>query len=314
MKQSNFSRHIENFAAFNAAMGQGLLAKINHDFLETGKAFLAFRREEATIYYHGNQLCNLVETQNFDPTVYDRYLPLCRSKVLESKKAKNFSEREWLDDTKIAGKTFAEILPEICDNIEKDSSPESTQASRFYHFSPLNRAQNSPLILLDVEAAFTESDEKNRIDLVFYHINDQRLVFVEVKRLHDARWGNKNCLDTAKVIGQMKRYRDLLKANEGTITTQYNKAIEYYNALSGSQMLPIGDKNPILGLLLVEHSETEADLEKIENIRHALTKERFGVGNIGNTESILKDKEKDPEKPSRSLQKIYNKLKKYPLN
>jgi len=318
MKQSNFSRHIENFAAFNAAMGQGLLAKINHDFLETGKAFLAFRREEATIYYHGNQLCNLPAKNRdeapFTPTVYNLYLPLLRSSLLSSKTKKNFTEAQWLDNAKISGKTFAEILPEICDNIEKDSSPESTQASIFYHFSPLNRAQNSPLILLDVEAAFTESDEKNRIDLVFYHINDQRLVFVEVKRLHDTRWGNKNCLDTAKVIGQMKRYRDLLKANEGTITTQYNKAIEHYNALSGRQMLPIGDKKPILGLLLVEHSETEADLEKIENIRYALAKEEFGVGNIGNTESILKDKEKDPEKPSRSLQKIYNKLKKYPIN
>lgn len=313
MKKSNFSRYIENFADFKNAISQGFLSDVKHTLLENGKAFLAFRNEEATIYYHGNQLCNLVEKQKFDPTVYDRYLPLCRSKVLEAKKAKNLNETEWLNDTEIIGKTFADVLPEICDNIEKDSSPESLQASRFYHFSPLNRSQNSPIVLLDVEAAFADSDEKNRIDLVFYHIDDRRLVFVEVKRLHDKRWGNKDSLNFAKVIEQMERYRELLKTKEEIVKTQYNRTIEYYNSLSGRQMPLISDKKPILGLLLVEHSENEEDIKKIEGIQKALAEVGFGVSNIGNTESVLKDKEKDSEKPDRSLKRIYNKLKKYPI-
>lgn len=318
MKKSNFSRHIENLAELEKAISQGFLSEINRHLLVSGEALLVFRNEEATIYYHGNQLCNLSAKKSkvdpFTPTVSEKYLPLCRSKVLKkAKEAKNLNEREWLDAAGIDGKTFAEVLPEICDNIEKLSSPEDTQASRFYHFSPLNCFQNSPLVLLDAEAAFAKSDEKNRIDLVFYHIDDRRLVFVEVKRLHDKRWGNKDRLDFTKVIGQMGRYRKLLKINEEIVTTQYNKAIEYYNSLSGRQMPLIGDKKPILGLLLVEHSKNEEDLKKIENIQQALAEVGFGVSDIGNTESILKDKKKDPEKPDRSLKKIYNKLKKYPI-
>jgi len=306
MKKSNFSRYIENFADFKNALDKNFLSEINRHLLVSGKALLVFRDEEATIYYHGNQLCNLPAKKRkvdpFTPTVYDRYLPLCRSKVLNAKKAKNLNEREWLDAAGIDGKTFAEVLPEICDNIEKDSSPESTQASRFYRFSPLNLAEDHEIVLLDIEAAFAYPGEQTeRIDLVFYNTAERRLMFVEVKRLSDYRLP-KDKLDTsAEIFKQLNSYQDTLQNGKDNIIAQYNNVIEYYNVLRSEKLLPpIADADPLLGLLLVEYTSSKKDQDKKKTVQEMTKSNGYKMYAIGNTSNMTKDS---------TVQEIYNALK-----
>ncbi len=292
MKKSNFSRYIENFADFKNAISQGFLSDIKHTLLEKGKAFLAFRNEEATIYYHGNQLCNLPAKKPFTPTVNNLYLPLCRSTVLKAREEKKtreekyLNEREWLDEAGIDGKTFAKVLPEIRANIEKESSKESTQASKFYRFSPLNLEEDHEIVLLDFEAAFERTE---RIYLVFYNTAERRLMFVEVKRLEDSRlYGKDN--QQAEVIDQLNRYRDRLKDEDekANINTQYNRVITYYNALSGKNLPLIQDAEPILGLLLVDFTSCEKDQKKKRIVQDAMKLNGYKMYAIGDTSNVTK--------------------------
>jgi len=324
MAESKFTRQITSITDLKAVLNTPnravpFLKRIYDSLILNGTAFLAFRNKEATIYYAGNQLCNLVEKEAYFPTVYDRYLPLIRSKVLTTKKAKSITEAEWLTDAGISRKTLLDVLPEILDNIEKDKAPESFQASRFYYFSPLAAGRDHNIVLLDVEAAFATENERERIDLVFYNKNEQRLMFIEVKRLYDNRWNHKTVIDnngkksytvdTREVLDQMEKYRDRLKTESGKIIEQYNRVISYYNELSGSNMPPIVDDSYVLGLLLVEFTSSKEDRERVKIIRGAFKQKGFNVSAIGDTKSLTANKS-DLSAPDRSLDKIYNNLKK----
>lgn len=185
---SNFTRKIDDMKALQKQLTtDGFLQAINRELIQTGRAFLAFRNDEATIYYNGNQLCNLPGSQGYEPMVYNHYLPITRSRTLSKKQKKElYTIGQWRKNIGSKKLSFESVIKEILDNLEKESSPESLQASRFYRFSPLNTKTTPEIVLLDIEAAFSSSDEKtDRIDLVFYHRKDRRLMFVEVKRLSD---------------------------------------------------------------------------------------------------------------------------------
>ena len=309
MKQSNFRRNITDFTSFeNQLQNNDFLQIVYRDYVQQGTAMLTFRDEEATIYYHGNQLCNLKaapqQSVSFLPTIYNRYLPLLRSQVISTNlKAENYLESTWLEKAKISGYSYSSVLPEILDNINKDSSPESTQVSRFYKFSPLNCTKNSEILLLDVEAAFSCTGEKtDRIDAVFYHTGKRRLMFVEVKRLSDSRVQEKKGAQ-AEVIQQMKGYQDTIRNEKTNIIAQYNCVIDYYNKLSKSkkQIPAIADVEPLLGLLLVEFTSSQKDQEKKKAVISTLKQENFNVYAIGNTNHMTEES---------TLAAIYSKFEK----
>ena len=309
MKQSNFRRNITDFTSFeNQLQNNDFLQIVYRDYVQQGTAMLTFRDEEATIYYHGNQLCNLKaapqQSISFLPTIYNRYLPLFRSQVISTNlKAENYLESTWLEKAKISGYSYSSVLPEILDNIKKDSSPESTQVSRFYEFSPLNCRKNSEILLLDVEAAFSCTGEKtDRIDAVFYHTGKRRLMFVEVKRLSDSRVQEKKGAQ-AEVIQQMKGYQDTIRNEKTNIIAQYNCVIDYYNKLSKSkkQIPAIADVEPLLGLLLVEFTSSQKDQEKKKAVISTLKQENFNVYAIGNTNHMTEES---------TLAAIYSKFEK----
>lgn len=307
MKQSNFKRSITDFAAFEDRLQHDdFLQAVYKEYVQRGTAMLTFRDEEATIYYHGNQLCNLKSSPkkelSFAPTVYNRYLPLLRSQVLSTeRKAENCSEQTWLEEAKIAGYSYRSVLPEILDHIMKDRSPESAQVSQFYRFSPLNCSENHEIILLDVEAAFSCSGEKtDRIDAVFYHTVKRRLMFVEVKRLSDSRVQEKGSAP-AEVVEQLNRYRNTIESEKDNIISQYNRVINYYNHLSGKQIPDIADIEPLLGLLLVEFTRSQKDQTKKKAVISTLEREHFNVYAIGNTAHMTEES---------TLAAIYSKFEK----
>lgn len=295
---TNFARTINDFATFqNRIHANAFLRKVNDELVQTGQAFLAFRNDEATIYYHGNQLCNLTAASNYTPTIYNHYLPIIRSRTLRDTRLKgNYSEREWRDASKITALSFEDVFDEILDNIVKEQSPESLQTSRFYRFSPLNQKENHEIVLLDVESAFSFAGEKtDRIDLVFYHTIERRLMFVEVKRLSDSRLYDKEnaqgqIIKSAEIIEQLTRYRNRLVNERQQVNAQYNNVISYYNTLSGRNLpLVIEDSEPLLGLLLVEFTRSAKDQINKKFVQDLLKKKEFKMYAIGNTSNMTQD-------------------------
>ena len=283
------------------------LSKVNKELVQSGRAFLAFRNDESTVYYNGNQLCNLSASDGFLPSIYNHYLPLVRSQTLRNALRKeNYLETSWLKESNLHDASFSSVFEEILDNIEKEVSPESLQASRFYQFSPLNQALTHEIVLLDVEAAFSFTGEKtDRIDLVFYHTTERSLMFIEAKRLSDARLYPKadahgQITKSAEVIDQLDRYRKRLKDEAHEINAQYNYVISYYNALSDRAMPLIAeDSMPVLGLLLVEFTRSAKDRENKKSVQALLKDKNYKCYAVGNTSSVT----------SATLTAIYDSMK-----
>ena len=99
---SNFTRNINDLSALKQQLEtNGFLHKVYHDLIQTGQAFLAFRDNEATVYFNGNQLCNLSVSNDYAPTIYNHYLPITRSRTLaSSQKKESYSVKKWRDDIK----------------------------------------------------------------------------------------------------------------------------------------------------------------------------------------------------------------------
>ena len=292
---SNFTRRINDFSSLNnSLMTNPFLHKVNEELIKNGRAFFAFRNDEATIYYNGNQLCNLAATNGYLPSVYNHYLPVIRSQTLRKDRRKeSFWEYTWLKESNLSNASFTSVYDEILDNIQKEESPESLQASRFYRFSPLNQAEEHEIILLDIEAAFSETGVKtDRIDLVFYHTTKRQLMFVEVKRLSDKRLfpqkdSHGNLIAEAEVLGQLKRYDDRCKCEAHAINKEYNEVISYYNTLSGRNIALIEeDSVPLLGLLLVEFTRSADDQNYKKQVQDMLKAKNFKWYAVGNTSSV----------------------------
>ncbi len=298
---SNFTRKIGDMEALQKQLTtDGFLQAINRELIQTGRAFLAFRNDEATIYYNGNQLCNLPGSNGYEAMVYNHYLPITRSRTLSNEQKKEpYTIKQWQNNIHSKTLSFKNVFNEILDNLKKESSPESLQASRFYQFSPLNTKTTPEIVLLDIEAAFSSTGKKtDRIDLVFYHSIDRRLMFVEVKRLSDDRLYSKGA-KSAEVINQLRRYKKRLKTEVQQITNQYNNTIDYYNTLSGGKLPHVSlEFPPLLGLLLVEYNQSEK--KQINEVKEMITRNGFKSYAIGDTSHVKEDS---------TMRAIYNALK-----
>ena len=294
---TNFTRKITDITALKSKWDaqDGILCKIKKHIVDNGDTLLTFRDEQATVYYNGNQLCNMT-FPDFEPTISELFLPLLRSNILENRLSKNNSkykyitEQEWKDraDLKETSYTFADVLTEIQSNIKAHETPESFLVSKLYKYSPLNPKNDSPIILLDIEAAFAASEEKeNRIDLVFYHKEEKRLLFIEAKGMWDNRlFDNKN--NTPEIISQMTNYKKLLNDPEekGNLKCQYNNVINNYNILGNLNIPFIGDNDPILGLLIFGFDAADKKSAKMKEMISNLNSYQIKFYCVGDTKNI----------------------------
>ena len=269
------------------------LVELKNNLINKGKALLAFRNDEATIYYKGNNLCSIRKQKKngkYDIDIYSKFLPLSRSKALEKTNLSRYTEKEWqeVENTK---KTFLDVLPEIKDNIEKDANPEAKQVSNLYKYSPLAK-ENNEIVLLDIEAEFEgieiRSETKtllDRIDVVLYHTVDKRLIFLEVKRLDDPRFKMQNG-SYDKILSQLEEYDKVLKDKSyiDNFNTQYTEVIKYYNRINPNFKEIKIENPPLLGFLLVEFNNS--DKKCISEITKAIKDKHYVVCSIGNTEHL----------------------------
>ena len=272
----SFKRNIDIKELNEMLNNNDFLKHLNQQYVKKGKVLLTFRNDEATMYYKGNQLCIMKkskesqEVEKYEPTIYSKYLPFSRSKALSNKNVGNYTEKEWQENenTKYM---WEDVLPEILDNIDKETLPEKMEVSWLYNFSPLV-CPKSKVVLLDIEPQFQGLSARegtktltDRIDVVLYHTEEKRLIFLEVKRLSDDRL-RKMKGNQAEIISQLKEYSDVLN-DTGYIKNfneEYTKVIEYYHELNNKFPQSTIENPPLLGLLIVEFGDDELDeLQKI---------------------------------------------------
>lgn len=307
---TNFARKITDITALQKQWNaqDGILSKVKKYIVDKADMLLAFREEQATVYYNGNQLCNMT-SPNFDPTISELFLPLLRSNILESRLSKNgskykyISEREWQDRANIKNTsyTFADVLTEIQSNIKTHETPESFFVSKLYKYSPLNPKNDSPIILLDIEAAFVASGEKeNRIDLVFYHKEEKRLLFIEAKGFWDSRLFDKKN-NAPEILSQMTCYKMLLNdpKEKENLKYQYNNVINCYNSLGNLNIPFIEDNNPLLGLLIFGFNIDDKKSDKMKKMLSILDSHQIKYYCVGDTRSITNN----------TLLEVYKKVK-----
>jgi hypothetical protein len=221
--------------------------------------------------------------------VYGKFLPIISSIKNDNKKC--YSENEYRE--KLSEKIqcnakikFTDVLPEIYDYLYFEKDDEASFAAELYKFSPFNADK---IILLDIEAAFAESGEStDRIDLVFYHTEEKRLLFIELKRLNDDRINNR------EVIEQMKRYKTRITNEKDLINQQYNNVIDYFNKFCNKNIPHIENKTPLLALLVTEYNKAEERSEKMKSIKQLCEENNIVFLSIGKTkeatENTLEDK------------------------
>ena len=120
---SNFTRKIGDMETLQKQLTtDGFLQAINRELIQTGRAFLAFRNDEATIYYNGNQLCNLSGSHGYETMVYNHYLPITRSHTLSSHQKKEpYTIGQWRENIGSEELSFESVIKEILDNLEKEN-------------------------------------------------------------------------------------------------------------------------------------------------------------------------------------------------
>ena len=282
MTTNLIDRHISNPQRLSQILNAtgSFLNEVFTNNIRAGDVVLTIRpRNRVTAYYMGCQLFTLKLTnKNPDPRFYRRYLPIIRSDVIReitdstrisSKKPVNKSpmtEFDWQKETSGELK-LSRVLPEILDNLNKDSRPEGSQVSCLYKYSPLAKNTSSDIVLLDIEAEFSQSrtGKSDRVDVVLFHTLKRQLLLLEVKRLSDVRL-QKNTNVQLAVTQQLSRYQTIINNQSDNIIKQYNNVIATYNAINENrkQILPINQKLEVkLGLLILEYSREDLNLLKV---------------------------------------------------
>jgi len=255
--------------------------------VSSGDVLLAIRPyDRVTAYYMGCQFFTIkLINKHPDPHFYRAYLPVVRSDVLrERKNSARVSSKKPVDKYPMTesdwqkeignGLKLSRVLPEILDNLNKDSRPEGCQVSYLYKYSPLVANNPSDIVLLDIEAEFSQSGtgKSDRVDVVLFHTLKKQLLFLEVKRLSDARLQKNGNVQLA-VTRQLSRYQTIINDQADNIIEQYNHVIDTYNVINASvrQTPHIGPAFEIkLGLLVVDYSRKDLGSLKVIKAQSAM--------------------------------------------
>lgn len=276
------------------------LNKVYTNNIISGDVLLTIRpHDRVTAYYMGCQFFTIKFNNKYpNPHFYRRYLPIIRSDVFReikdvtrtsNKKPVNKSpmtESDW--QMKIGnGLELSRVLPEILDNLNKDSRPEGSQVSCLYKYSPLAANNASNIVLLDIEAEFSQSGTRksDRVDVVLFHTLKKQLLFLEVKRLPDGRLHKNGNIQLA-VTRQLSRYQTIIHDQADNIVKQYNHVIDTYNVINASAR-QIPHVEPALaiklGLLIVDYSRRDLELLKAIKVQSAMQSAKtVAIGNAKN--------------------------------
>ncbi len=236
---------VRKFKAVGDLKGKELFKeKLLNDIRDGHKSrfvFPAIRNERIDFYWGGGKLFSYSAKNGF--TTHHKY-----ASVLYEPKSDYISSKELPNCSLIT--SFEEGYERIKENCEKYSGVEASGASHLYEqFSYANR-QNQYVVVLDIEAAFSNKDEENnRIDIVTYDLEKCKIRFVEAKHFSNKELRAKKPEDTP-VIKQLEKYQKQISDSESKILDAYAEYIDIVNNLFEIE-LPTPKKVDISPILLI---------------------------------------------------------------
>jgi hypothetical protein len=240
--------------------------KLKED-IKRGTVFPTIRGGSIEFYYKGSLM---FKYSNEFETHYKFLINNDRSQKQKNDYIKNDGKTP-IDRDDLIITNFLEGYKSIQKSIDKYAKPEAILTSDCYkHFSFFKEDPKSKFFLIDIEAAFTSSQENSnsssdnpknttdRIDVVLFDTANQQIIFCEVKRFDDSRIYPKIDKD-AEVIGQLSRYQQQIAKRKEEIIQAYNHAFEIYGKLFGTEAYKVKDVYPQAILFVTGFTESQND-------------------------------------------------------
>lgn len=243
---------------FERSLSDGLIAKLQNEKLYTdkllpdirnGKVFPAVRKNEISFYYKGGRLFA------YDKTGFETHIKYCI--IPESNR--NYIKEKKLNTITIAT-SFYDKYEEIKKLCKLYSGGEATAVSALYENSCLSDKQ---VIFLDTEIALYTNSENDRIDILLYDKESQKLCFCEAKLFSNPEiWAHEN--QKPKVCTQVARYDDKIDKHYDDILAQYTNYISILNKLFGTDLPVPTSLHKKTGLLITGFDDSQK--EKIKKL------------------------------------------------
>ena len=222
-----FKRHVSSNLTSNLIKEPLYQNHLLPDILK-GDVFLAIRNERIDFYHKGGKLFAYDVQGGFHTHI--KY-----AAVIENPMNAYLTENE-LKNCKIIS-DFSTHYDRIKENCSMYSGDEASGVSNLYkNYSYLT---NSNKVVLDIEISFKSDDPnkaQDRIDILIYDKIKRQLKFVEAKHYSNSEiWSN----GVPKVVAQIDRYENQIKAKKQDIINNYNTYISNINQLFGLNIQPI---------------------------------------------------------------------------
>ena len=281
---ADFSRRVSHDLISNLKNEPLFLQKLKQDIGKlTPAVFPAFRDNCISFYYRGGGLFKY-ENNNFSTNIKYAIVPT---------KFDNSYVTE--DDLKTVciQPSFEAAYEPIKERCKIYGTIEADGVSNLYSYSGTT---NEPIILLDTEIALYDTDDKSRIDLLFYNIRKRELCFCEAKHFSNPEiWSNK----TPKVCKQIDRYNKKIAKFKNKIIDEYKICIEQFNYLFDTNIPKPEKLCDKVGLLIFGYDKLQS-----EKISELLIKN----GNLNDIPFYTKGNIKEIK--SNNIAKLYSRISK----
>ena len=245
--------------------------KLKPDMLHKKAVFPAIRNGNMEFYFAGGGLFNYSEG-GFKTHIKYATIPAAdqRSYVAETD----------LHSIRIID-SFADSYESIKERCKVYGGIEAEYVSQLYQYSGLS---SSEVVLLDTEIALYDDNDKSRIDLLFYDTAEKQLCFCEAKHFTNGEiWAKEG--EKPAVVNQIRRYNDKIASEGTTILAQYERYIDLFNSIFGTNLPKPETIYPKTGLLVFGYDNDQKNKinrllvedGSLENINY------YTVGNTKNT-------------------------------
>lgn len=242
--------------------------------------FPAVRSGRIDFYWGGGKLFSYGKS-GF--TTYYKYA----SVMLKDKPDDNISESDLLSGKLRLIQDFCEGYERIKENCEKYSGIEALGVSSLYERFSCVGNQDSPVIMLDIEASFAKGDgmERDRIDIVALEKSSGKIRFIEAKH-----YSNNTSLratsDDPAVIGQLSRYAKQLEEKLEIVLSAYKEHVHILNSifLTNIPEPKIVDPKPCLLVFGFDKEQLDGYFEK--KIKAPLIDKGLRVYGIGDIKKV----------------------------
>ena len=241
------------------------------------QAFLAIRKDTIDFYHKGGRLFKY-DTKHFHTHIkYASVIPRKGKDYLTEQELASGKHR-LIDD-------FEKEYRRIKENCHLHAGVEALGVS--YLYNQHSYLCNNNVVVLDIEVSFGAQEShrsQDRIDVLLFNKDTRTLQFVEAKH-----YSNKHLWSTTKprVIEQIERYRNQIKAHKGQIIREYVRYIDYVNQLFSVSLPTPKHLEDDVTLLIFGFDKDQQKGRLTTNIRQNPHYKNIQLYTIGNIKRIV---------------------------